>query len=117
MPYQRLLDELLRSVRADAALLLDGEGEVAIQSGARDERHRLIGAYQGIGLTAARKTLARHDGGGPSATCCAATPRPPSSCGPSRTGTTWCCRCPVDGRIAEGIHHSERTQEKLNREL
>jgi hypothetical protein len=24
---------------------------------------------------------------------------------------------PVDGRIAEGIHHSERIQEKLNREL
>src|SRR5687768_16051357 len=63
LPYQRLLDELIRSVRADAALLLDAEGEVAIQSGTSDERHRLIGAYQGIGLTTARRTLARHDRG------------------------------------------------------
>src|SRR5258707_7357672 len=65
MPYQRILDDLLRSVGGHAALLLDDEGEVAIQAGTRDERHRLIGAYQGIGLATARKTLAKHGGSGP----------------------------------------------------
>jgi predicted regulator of Ras-like GTPase activity (Roadblock/LC7/MglB family) len=65
MPYQRILDELLQSVGGHAALLLDAEGEVAIQAGTRDERHRLIGAYQGIGLATARKTMAKHGGTGP----------------------------------------------------
>jgi len=41
MPYQRILDELLRSVGGHAALLLDAEGEVAIQAGTLDQRHRL----------------------------------------------------------------------------
>src|SRR6185295_1928958 len=51
MPYARILQDLLQSVPgARAALLLDSEGEVVVQVGARDERHRLIAAYQGITL-------------------------------------------------------------------
>ena len=116
MPYQRLLDELIQSVRADAALLMDEEGEVAIQSGERDERHRLIGAYQGIGLSTVRKTLARHDGSPIRYMLCryagaAIILRPLND------GYYLVLSFPVDGRIAEGIHHSERIQEKLNREL
>jgi predicted regulator of Ras-like GTPase activity (Roadblock/LC7/MglB family) len=116
MPYQRLLDELIRSVRADAALLLDGEGEVAFQSGTRDERHRLIGAYQGIGLSTARKTLARHDGGPIRYMLCR------YAAGqillrPLKDGYYLIVSLPVDGPVAECIHHSERIQEKLNREL
>jgi hypothetical protein len=116
MPYQRLLDELIQSVRADAALLMDEEGEVAIQSGERDERHRLIGAYQGIGLSTARKTLARHDGSPIRYMLC----RYSSAViilRPLKDGYYLVLSFPVDGRIAEGIHHSERIQEKLNREL
>ena len=63
MPYQRLLDDLVRRTGADGALLLDSEGEVVVESGARDERHRLIGAYQGIALAAVERSARRHDAG------------------------------------------------------
>jgi predicted regulator of Ras-like GTPase activity (Roadblock/LC7/MglB family) len=64
MPYQRLLDALVRRVSgAHAALLLDSEGEVVVESGTRDERNRLIGAYQGIALGTARRTAMRYQGG------------------------------------------------------
>jgi predicted regulator of Ras-like GTPase activity (Roadblock/LC7/MglB family) len=71
MPYQRILDELVRSVPgAQGALLLDSEGEVVVQAGARDYRHKLIGAYQGIALAVASRIGRRH-GAGPvrSLTC------------------------------------------------
>lgn len=54
MPFQRLLDSLFRIPGVVGVLLLDAEGEVAMASGARDIRHRLIGAYQGIALAVAR---------------------------------------------------------------
>src|SRR5258706_3714973 len=61
MPYQSLLDGLVRSVDgAQGALLLDAMGEVVMESGARDYRHRLIGAYQGIALAAAERMRNRH---------------------------------------------------------
>ena len=76
MPYQALLDTLVGSVEgARAALLLDGTGEVVIEAGLREDRQRLIGAYQGIVLSHARKAvyrcgsgrlgflIARYDGG------------------------------------------------------
>lgn len=42
---------------AQAALFLDATGEVVMESGARDERHRLIGIYQGIVLSAVRRSF------------------------------------------------------------
>ncbi len=61
MPYQALLEGLLRSVPgAETALLLDSEGEVAFEAGERGLRPRLIGAYQGIALQAARRTGGRY---------------------------------------------------------
>ena len=48
---------------AEGALLLDSEGEVVIQVGAGAYRHRLIGAYQGISLSIARRIGARHGTG------------------------------------------------------
>lgn len=64
MPYLRLLERLLHAVDGlDAALLLDAQGEVVVEAGARDERHRLIGAYQGIGLAMAQRTTARFAAG------------------------------------------------------
>jgi predicted regulator of Ras-like GTPase activity (Roadblock/LC7/MglB family) len=51
MPYQSLLDALVRSVSgAQGAVLMDSQGEVVIEAGDRHERHRLIGAYHGIAL-------------------------------------------------------------------
>jgi predicted regulator of Ras-like GTPase activity (Roadblock/LC7/MglB family) len=58
VPYQSLLDDLLNTVEgAQGAVLLDAEGEVVVEAGARDFRHRLIGAYQGIALITAHRAL------------------------------------------------------------
>jgi predicted regulator of Ras-like GTPase activity (Roadblock/LC7/MglB family) len=60
MPYQSLLDGLVRAVAgARCALLLDGTGEVVIEAGTRGEVPRLIGAYQGIVLSHARRAAER----------------------------------------------------------
>ena len=40
-----------------AALFLDSTGEVVMEAGARDERHRLIAIYQGIVLSAVRRSF------------------------------------------------------------
>lgn len=87
-----------------------------MQAGSRDERHRLIGAYQGIGLATARKTLSKHDGGPIRYMLC----RYSSAIiilRPLKDGYYLVLSLPVDGRVGEGIHHSELAQEKLNREL
>jgi hypothetical protein len=39
--------------------MLDDTGEVVAEAGTSDERHRLIGIYQGIVLAAARRALGR----------------------------------------------------------
>ena len=67
MPYLRLLERLLASVPgALAALLLDANGEVVVEAGPRVERdrHRLIGAYQGLALSALRQATEPYDVGG-----------------------------------------------------
>ena len=43
--------------------MLDSTGEVVAEAGASDERHRLIGIYQGIVLAAARRALDRFPSG------------------------------------------------------
>jgi predicted regulator of Ras-like GTPase activity (Roadblock/LC7/MglB family) len=64
MPYRLILETLLAAVPGSrAALLLDAQGEVVVGAGAVDERHRLIGAYQGIALGMASRTAARFDAG------------------------------------------------------
>ena len=116
MPYQRILDELIQSVEGHAALLLDEEGEVAMQAGSRDERHRLIGAYQGIGLALARKTLSRHNAGPISYMLCRYAYEV-IILRPLKDGYFLMLSLPIGGRIGESIHHTERAQEILNREL
>ena len=64
MPYLKLLERFLTSAPgAQAALLLDSQGEVVVEAGARDDRHRLIGAYQGIALGVAQRTIKRYAAG------------------------------------------------------
>lgn len=60
MPYRRILEALLARVAgARSALLLDAQGEVVVGAGQLDERERLIGAYQGIVLSHARRAAER----------------------------------------------------------
>ena len=66
MPYLRLLERLVASVPgALAALLLDANGEVVVEAGPRADRdrHRLIGAYQGLALSTLQKATERYDVG------------------------------------------------------
>jgi predicted regulator of Ras-like GTPase activity (Roadblock/LC7/MglB family) len=64
MPYRRILESLLARVPGSrTALLLDAQGEVVVGAGELDERHRLIGAYQGIALGMATRTASRFDTG------------------------------------------------------
>jgi predicted regulator of Ras-like GTPase activity (Roadblock/LC7/MglB family) len=64
VPYRRILEALLAVVAGSrAALLLDAQGELVVGAGDLDESQRLIGAYQGIALGSASRTLARFEGG------------------------------------------------------
>jgi len=117
MPFQRLLDKLARQVGGvQAVLLLDSEGEVAFQSGAQDDRHRLIGAYQGIALTLARKTNARHGVGGIRLITCR------HRWGkvilrPLKDGYYLVVSLSPEARLARGIDASALVQEHLNAAL
>jgi len=65
VPYQRILETLLARVTgARTVLLLDTQGEVVVGAGDLGERHRLIGAYQGIALGMASRTADRFEAGG-----------------------------------------------------
>ena len=64
MPYRRILEALLARVPCSrSALLLDVQGEVVVGAGDLDDRHRLIGAYQGIALGMAMRTAGRFGAG------------------------------------------------------
>ena len=61
MLYVPVLEDLLASVRgAHAALMLDSEGEVVVEAGDKQWRHRLIGAYESISLGTIQKIVERH---------------------------------------------------------
>ena len=117
MPYQSLLDGLMRSVRgAQGAVLLDSEGEVVVESGARDYRHRLIGAYQGIALTTAQQTLGPYAESGIRYVLCryawgSVILRP------LRDGYYLILSLRPGVAIGPGLHHSERTQAEMDAEL
>lgn len=64
MPFQGLLEGLVRSVDgAQGVVMMDASGEVVFEAGDRDERHRLIGAYQGIALMRLKSAETRCDTG------------------------------------------------------
>ena len=65
MPFQALLDRLVGSVEgAQGAVMMDASGEVVFEAGDGDERHRLIGAYQGIALMRLKSADGRCEIGG-----------------------------------------------------
>ncbi len=117
MPYQRLLEELVRGVRgAQGALLLDATGEVVVEAGAKDDRHRLIGAYQGIALTLAHRTSARYAVGSIGHICCR------YAWGhvvlrPLRDGYYLVLSVAAEGSLGEAVYRSAATQDKMNAEL
>ena len=117
MPYQTLLEELVRSVPgADGALMLDTTGEVVVEAGARDDRHRLIAAYQGITLLIAQKTSTRYAAGEISQIVCRYT-------GGSlilrtlKDGYYLVMSLQPDAPLARAVHHSALIQARMNAAL
>jgi predicted regulator of Ras-like GTPase activity (Roadblock/LC7/MglB family) len=115
--YLALLEGLLQTVRgAEAALLLDAEGEVVVEAGPKQERHRLIGAYQGLTLAAVGKVteryelgrldylLRRHENG-------------TVILRPLKDGYYLVVALGPAAAIGPSLHQSARTQERLNEEL
>jgi hypothetical protein len=107
----------MRSVDgALGAVLLDSEGEVVVESGARDFRHRLIGAYQGIALTNVQKTLGSYAAGGIHFVLCryawgSVIMRP------LRDGYYLILSLAPQVPIGPGLHESARTQVAMDAEL
>jgi predicted regulator of Ras-like GTPase activity (Roadblock/LC7/MglB family) len=117
VPYQRLLDDLLNSVDgAQGAVLLDAEGEVVVEAGARDFRHRLIGAYQGIALGTAHRTLGSYATSGIRYVLCR------YAWGvvllrPLREGYYLILSLRPDAPVWSGLHRSEVTQRQMDEHL
>lgn len=117
MPYLKLLERLLTSAPgAQAALLLDAQGEVVVGAGARDDRHRLIGAYQGIALGVAQRTTQRYAAGPIHYIVCryvwgAVILRP------LKDGYYLLVSLVPEASLAQCVHRSAETQEGLDAEL
>ena|SRR5215470_7319918 len=114
---QSLLDGLVSSVHgAKAALLLDSEGEIVVEAGAREHRYRLIGAYQGIALATARRTSTRYATGAIHYILCR------YAWGhvllrPLKDGYYLVVALDLDGNVGQSLHRSAQVQERLNSEL
>lgn len=117
MSLQSLLDTLVGSVSgAEGALVLDANGEVVVEAGDGRERHRLIGAYQGIALARARELgaryatgeirhiLWRYSGGH-------------VILRPLRDGYFLVVSLSPSGNVGQGLHRSASVQERMNAEL
>jgi predicted regulator of Ras-like GTPase activity (Roadblock/LC7/MglB family) len=117
MPYARILEELLRSINgARAALLLDSEGEVVVDAGPRDDRHRLIGAYQGIALASIRRLAGRYDWGGVRHVVCRYA-EGTLILRPLRDGYYLVVALSAEGLIGQGLHQTDAAEARMNQEL
>jgi len=107
----------LRSVPgAEGALLLDPEGEVVVEAGARDERHRLIGAYQGLTLSTVRRANERHEAGAIAHVVCRHAAGTLILC-PLRDGYYLVVSLSPEASLGRGLFHSGLARERLDAEL
>jgi len=117
MPYRFVLESGVRSVRgAQAALMLAALGDVVLETGETLDRHRPIGAYQGIALASAQRTPQQHAAGGVHYMLCRyaagdVIPRP------LKDGYYLIVSLAPDGDLAHGIRGSAEAQERMNAEL
>jgi predicted regulator of Ras-like GTPase activity (Roadblock/LC7/MglB family) len=117
MPYRLLLESLVSSVRgARAALMLDPAGEVVLEAGERADQHRLVAAYQGILLSAARRTLESHAAGGIHYLLCRYRAGQ-VILRPLKDGYYLVLSLSADSDLAHGIHYSGEAQAGMNAAL
>jgi predicted regulator of Ras-like GTPase activity (Roadblock/LC7/MglB family) len=117
MPYRSVLERLVRAVPGvQAALMLDSEGEVVVETGPREDRLRLIGAYQGIALATARRTASRY-AGGPITYMLSRYAWGQVILRPLKDGYYMILSLAPDAAAGPGLHHSELAQAHLDQEL
>jgi predicted regulator of Ras-like GTPase activity (Roadblock/LC7/MglB family) len=117
VPYRSLLQQLVASVRgAEGALLLDETGELVVEIGEPQEERRLIGAYQGIALSTAKRIVARYPVGGVGYI----TGRyrwGTLVLRPLKDGYYLVLALTPDAAVAVAVHQSGMTQDRLNQAL
>jgi predicted regulator of Ras-like GTPase activity (Roadblock/LC7/MglB family) len=117
VPYLVVLQKLLEAVAgAQAALLLDPQGEVVVEAGVRDDRHRLIAAYQGIALSTVQRTTERHGVGRLRLLVCryawgSVILRP------LKDGYYLIVSLLPSANLGAGVHQSARAEQSLNAEI
>jgi predicted regulator of Ras-like GTPase activity (Roadblock/LC7/MglB family) len=117
VPYLVILQKLLEAVvGAQAALLLDAQGEVVVEAGVHDDRHRLIAAYHGLALATVQRAGERYDVGALHLLVCryawgSVILRP------LKDGYYLIMSLAEAGSLAAGVHHSARAQQSLNAEI
>jgi predicted regulator of Ras-like GTPase activity (Roadblock/LC7/MglB family) len=117
MPYQSLLDGLVRAVAgARVALLLDETGELVLSAGRSDETQHLLGAYQGIALAALRRICARYQVGAVEYVLCRYE-QGHVILRPLREGYYLVLSLPAEADVPLGLHHSALVQARLNEAL
>jgi predicted regulator of Ras-like GTPase activity (Roadblock/LC7/MglB family) len=117
MPYRAILERLLRSVAgAEAALLLDAQGEVVVDAGRIERRHLLIAAYQGIALASARRTAAQHGAGGIQMIACRYAGGGIILC-PLKDGYYFVLTTGPQVSLGVGLHRAQFARELLDKEI
>ena len=101
---------------AEGALLLDSEGEVVVQAGAGDFRHRLVGAYQGIALAIARRIGTRHGLGAVESLTCRYSGAA-LILRPLKDGYYFVLAMAPGGGLADAVQRSESTRRRIDQEL
>ncbi len=117
MPFQGLLQRLVVSVSgAQAVALMDASGEVVFLAGDRHERHRLIGAYQGIALTRLRGASASR-ATGPLRHVHSRYSDGQVIVRPLKDGYYLVLSLRPDANLGQALHRSAETQQRLDAEL
>ena len=96
--------------------MLDSEGEVVIQVGQGAYRHRLIGAYQGISLSIARRIGARHGTGAVESVVCRYA-KAALILRPLKDGYYFVLAMAPGGLLADGLRRAESARRLIDQEL
>ncbi len=117
MPYRSLLQSLVGCVDgALGALLMDASGEVVVEAGTGEERHRLIAAYQGIALMRLKTAeLSCETGPVQHVYCRYATGQ--VILRPLKDGYYLVLSLSSAANVGQGLHRSAETQRHVNAEL
>jgi predicted regulator of Ras-like GTPase activity (Roadblock/LC7/MglB family) len=117
MDLKAHLDQLVRAVDgAQGAVLLDATGELVVEAGPPDDRQRLIGAYQGIGLSQAQKLAEQYRLGGIDYVLCRYR-RGQVILRPLKDGYYLVLSLQPDANLALGLHRSRLSREHMNEEI